>query len=278
VSQFLYFIPGQARIHIPRADVQRTFAATALREQLRSDRTWTADAVTFNPLMHDGPGGSQGTIFACLPGGMAIDGFDVDYKPDRQTWLQAEGGWLGWYTDNPPTEASLRRERLIEGYGVRLNDDCEWTAPVIRGFTQARKVRLPVTVGRDGSGMRTMTVKTEYERFPVIAEKLWDLQFSRVSMTVGECLDAAAILLSLNYQIGPVEADALGLFEMTDTLQQSANWWGILHASYDWPLITEALGTAEADELKKKEESEPGHSALPAGSGDAVPLAEVSAN
>jgi hypothetical protein len=253
VSQFLYFIPGNPRVFVPRAEVLATFAATALREQLRSDKTWNADSVVFNALPEHGPGGNVGTLFCCLPGGLITDeAFKPDYRAKEQTWIEINGSWLGWYTDNKPTEQSLRRAKTVSGYGVVLNDDCEWLAPTIRGYTAKRKLTLPEEITRGPNGARVVRIKPEFQRFQDLADKLWDFQFSKIELSIAQCCDAAAELLSLNYQIGPAEVDALGLFELVQNVDGGANWFAIITAAYDWPLIEELMGL-EAEEIKKKE-------------------------
>lgn len=250
MSQFLYFIPGIPRSNVPRAEVASTFAAVALWDLLRSDKTWAGDAYVANPLTQDGPGGQTGTIFACLPGGMAIEGFSVDYRPAEQTWIPCGTAWLGWYTNNPPTESSLRRQATVTGYGVVLNDDCEWHAPTVRCFPEGSRITLPQAIGRGPDGKRTTITKPHYQRFQDLTAKLWDFRFVKEGLTIGEACDAAAQLLSLNYRLGPCEADALGLFEVVQNIGQEANWMGIIEAAYDWPIVAELL---HAEELKKKE-------------------------
>lgn len=249
MCQFLYFIPGQPRPFIPREEVAGTFAATALREILRSDKTWNASTVVMNPQLHSGPGGHQGTIIAALPGGMAIDGFDVAFKPNEQAWCQIGNAWLGWYADNRPTETSLRRPRIVTGYAVRLLDDGDWVAPTIRCLPVGSRITLPLELGLNGQGQRTVQVMSRYRDFATLAEKLWDYKFGRLVMSNGELWDAAGNLLSLNYQVGPRECDALGLFELLDPeSEQSPNWWQIIDAAYDWPLVEENLEPVKKNE------------------------------
>ncbi len=253
MSQFLYFIPGAARQWIPRAEVAATFAASALRDLLRSDKTWSGDAAVFTACIGGGPGGQVGTVFAHLPGGMAIEGFDVDYRADRQTWVKIDSAWLGWYTDNPPTEQSLRRPQTVPGYHVTLNDGCEWMAPIIRCFPPGSKITLPQAVGLGSNGQRTLSVMPFYQRWMELAERLWNHRFNS-DMDAIQLIDAAADLLSLNYRVGPREVDALGLFEVIGKdSDRFPNWNDIIVASYDWPLVEELM----AQEALKKKESVP---------------------
>lgn len=249
MSHFLYFVPGMPRTFLHREEVAGTFAAVALHDLLRSDKTWNAQSVVMNPLLVNGPGGNLGTVFAALPGGMAIDGFDVTYRPDAQTWCQVGNAWLGWYTDNPPTEASLRRERIVSGYSVQLLDDAAWVAPVIRCQPVGSRITLPQELGLNAQGQRTVRVMSRYRHWMELAEKLWDHKFGRVEMTNHDLWDAAGSLLSLNYRIGPREIDALGLFELLDPeSEQAPNWWQVIESAYDWPTVQEML-----DESKKNE-------------------------
>jgi len=247
MSQFLYFIPGLPRPALPRAEVAATFARTALWDLVRSDKTWQTDEVICNPLHQDGPGGQTGTIFAVLPGGMITDeSFAVDYRPGLQTWIKiTDAGpvaWLGWYTDNPPTERSLRRMLWFTGEQVTLNDDCEWTAPIIRNHSPGAKVTLPMSVGLNDSGVRVMTVKPQYQRWVNLAKRIWDNE----DLPLGELWDKAAEVLSLNYRVGPYEVNALGLFEIVDDASgQVANWYQILQAAIDWRTVTELVGEIE---------------------------------
>ena len=251
MSHFLYFIPGAARASLPRAEVLATFAKTALRDQLRSDKTWSGDAVTYNQLIMGGPGGHIGTIFACLPTGSE---FVADYHPDRQTWVQIDNAWLGWETDNPPTEASLRKpaKRIVSGYAVTLNDDCDWIAPTVRCQPKGSRVTLPMAVSLGANGQRTMQVMRHYQHWQDLVDRLWSARFGDINLANTEFLDAAAELLSLNYQIGPKEIDALGLFEVLG--EQTPNWFEIIEAAYDWPIVREVM---EAEAAKKKSADQP---------------------
>lgn len=265
MSQFLYFIPGMPRNRIPRDEVLATFAKDALWDLLRSDKTWSGTSAVFNMLHQDGPGGKVGTIFACLPGGMAIDGFATDYRPAEQTWVEIDGAWLGWYTDNPPTEESLRKPSQISGYPVTLNDDSAWTAPVIRCQPAGSRVTLPQSLGLGTGGTRIVRIKPQYQRWQDLVAKLWGYKFSGEGASLSDLCDDAAILLSLNYRIGPREIDALGLFELLENGGDSVpNWFHVIDASYDWPLIQELMD----EETAKKKESAPTDSEQSAGSGD----------
>lgn len=245
MSQFLYFFPG-APGHVPdRERVRSSFAATALRDLLRSDKTWNGSFIVNGCT--NGPGGHSGTVIVPKIDGQFPEGFTPAFVKDTQQWVNIDDAWLGWFPDVPPTEQSLRKSSMVSGYPVRLNDDCEWMAPTIRCQPVGSRVTLPRMVTRDSSGKRVYRIKKEYERFQEIAELLWNYHFAgAVIESDDELLDMAAELLSLNYRIGPAELDALGLFDMVGS---DSNWLEIMGASFDWPLIKEFL---EAEEIKKK--------------------------
>jgi hypothetical protein len=266
MTQFLYFFPGIPTATVSRQRVAATFANTALRDLLRSDKTWAGNAVIYNQCLVDGPGGLTGTILAALPPNGFPDGVVPAFVRDRQTWVQIDDAWLGWYTDMPPTEQSLRRPQVVSGYLVQLNDDCDWMAPTIRCVPAGSRVTLPMCISLSSSGQREYRVKPGYQHWQELADSLWQHKFN-ATMNNGELWDAAGELLSLNYRIGPKEVDALGLFELLDQNSDIApNWFQIVDAAYDWPLVEEQM----AESAKKK--PQPEGSEQPAGSEVATPL------
>ena len=246
MSRFLYFVPGIAEAHIPRAKVATTFAATAFHDLLRSEKTWASGDVVFNQLVMGGPGGHVGTIFAHVPVGSE---FVADYHPGKQTWVPIGNEWLEWLTDDKPTEKSLRRDQIVRGYAVDLNDDCSWIAPTIRCQPAGSRVTLPQALGLGEDGKLVARVKPQYQRYKDLAEKAWNHKIHG-GLNNGELWALAADLLSLNYRVGQHEVAALSLFELIDPASDvSPNWYQIIDASYDWPVVEEVLGEAES---KKK--------------------------
>lgn len=254
MTQFLYFFPGNSETEVTRERVSKSFARTALRDLLRSDKTWNGSYIP-NAVRGDGPGGHSGRIVAIVPPNGFPEGFTPAFVKGKQTWVQIDDTWLGWFTDMPPTEESLRRETLVSGYPVLLNDDKHWTAPTIRCQPAGARITLPRAIKLGSDGQRVVGVKEFYQHWQDLTDKLWQYRFGVIEMKLDELVDSAAELLSLNYRIGPKEVDALGLFDLVDPESTSeSNWSDIIAASCDWPLVQEAM-----DEDCKKKASVPEH-------------------
>lgn len=258
MTQFLYFFAGATNATVARSRVASSFAAVALRDLLRSDKAWS-NGVVCNRCLIDGPGGQLGTVLAAQPPGGFGDGFTPAFVRGAQTWVKIEEtAWLGWFTDQPPTEVSLRRAMMVTGYGVTLNDDCVWTAPVVRCQPVHSRVTLPQAIRLGDDGQRVIGVKEFYRPWQDLVNRLWDYRWGKCELSLGDLIDGAAELLSLNYRVGPRELDALGLFEIVEPgSEHSANWSDIITASYDWPLVEEFIAAEVAKKKSVPEVSTP---------------------
>lgn len=79
----------------------------------------------FCDLAHSGPGDRRGVLVGWMTAGMQ----DLQYLPTRQTWVEGNGYWVGWDTQNPPTAADLERKTTVAGHILELGDGKDWLIP-----------------------------------------------------------------------------------------------------------------------------------------------------
>lgn len=196
-----------------------------------------------------GPEGQPGLCFvdAAQSGGLG-------YHPDRQTWRKippvllagdAPEIFVGFQTDEPPNPEQLARPRRIDGHWLTLGDGNRWHVPAAISIDDAADVyrplrRLPTQsrLGDDGK-WTSGDVRGDLAELWEIATAFHDTFFgavaegeegaaASVSFDFARAHEAAVAALAVNYRVGPVECDALGLLDVEACGR-------ILQAVIDWP-------------------------------------------
>ncbi len=237
---FLYFFPGKT--HVTVNDVKASFAVTALRDVLESERRFQHDCVQ-NHLIHTGPEGQTGTLLTCHPNGAELPGFVPCYDKERQEWRNINGVWLGWFRDMRPMAENMQRRLFLEGAAVELGDGRSWTIPTIRRADGLN--RLPHAWGCDATGAMTRRLLTQYRSIWDMACEMWQVFTNGKETTYGEAWKWCVDSLSINYRIGPHEIDALQL--LTDE-----NHLSVLKGVVDWFTVEDMI-----EETRKKKEEQP---------------------
>jgi hypothetical protein len=233
VSTPLYFLPG-ADENIDAGRIADAGLAHAI-DVGRDCRRHTAR----------GPGGQAGMLLAPAGAGLC-------YDPKAQTWhAPMDGGpiwWFGWANGDQPGPADLARPSQYSGHPVTLGDGRPWLIPAARmvdgGTCFPRRLRLTAT------GFSPAEVQDAYLALWTGAGRIWDA-FTAASagstITLGDGWSLACDALSVNYRVGKIEIDRIGL--LTD-----ANADLIMRALVDWPSL-EGLITGKA---QPPSNSEPG--------------------
>ncbi len=226
--QFLYFIENG---HWP---MERKAMAELGLGHLDSAK------LTSRGVAGNGPAGAAGVLLA----DNRIKPSDIAYKPEQQVWSQSISGkfWLGYWSDSPPAETDLRRETMVLGHEVVINEQ-SWMIPTARLFPAGTQLPLVMTLRADGS--MGYAVAPKFRTLSESAERLW-MDFlaasgvtesqddSRLTMTARDRYDLTLAALGVNYRISPDEANALGLMT-TDSVRQ------IQRALIDMPTVEAAL-------------------------------------
>lgn len=194
-----------------------------------------------------GPGGHSGSILCALP----VDHEPpprLGYAPQFQTWTRVACGlaaeaelWVGVDTEHPVTAADLRRRKQFNGYEVDVAGE-KWTVPVVRDPQGGSG--LPRDFVYDDGGKIQERIKGEYlalwEKF---ARAVW-LFFDPAGpwpwrIDLAEGVDLCLAALALNYRVGRVEQNLLGLID-------SDTWVSILAAAVDYPTFRDLAELATA--------------------------------
>src|SRR5574343_1519513 len=190
----LYYLPGKQVPAISNAQTAKLLAEFSLSHLLGFEFACNQ--------IHNGPDGGSGTLLLPARAGANDTGAKALYKPDRQTWRKCGAFWFGWWNDDKPSPASLRRK---ERYGVNsailLNDGNHWE------FTPVNA--LPRAFGMDADGNFTMTPQARFARFNDASEWLFDWLTSTESRKYTDIIDRVASMLSLNYAVSTPECLAL---------------------------------------------------------------------
>lgn len=205
MNGFLYFLPGHGGPVTP-GEIERRGLGHAL------------GGMSVDPCgVSNGPGGAHGTVCA------AADSIDrLGFYPAEQTWRRIdESAWVGFFTGSPPGPDDLRRTEMLRGHDVVLADGRRWHAPAARVWVEQHGVMrhastLPATLkrGENGSWGRG-EILPAYRALATIAEAWWDARMAgaeRGEFTVADGPNQATAVLAVNYRIGPVEADLLGIW------------------------------------------------------------------
>ncbi len=235
MSEFLYYLPGAE--------------ATAARIEAVGLGYALGDGFQQRPVLH-GPDANAGVVL----GSKAAGAESIGYYPNRQTWrrIPQSSAWCGYDTDAPPGPGDLVRPDPLGGHEVELADGRHWLVPVARmvvddGGSLRYYDRLPRRMHLDDDGAWTAGEPRErYRELDAIVE-------SHIQAAIGEAgvegiarlaIDPASAIavLAVNYRLGPVEADVLGLFDWNG--RQAMR---VLDAACDLPGL---------ERLKKKRDSD----------------------
>ena len=239
---FLYFIPKHPRATVTRADFEALGLGYALGVGDPDARKCGS-----------GPGGDEGVIAVPAPAG-GVRGPASLYEPAKQTWRKGPGGkwFVGFYKDQRPTPASLRREKLIEGEPVTFRDGSEWLVPIARSIVRGTTLPKELVLGEDNETWQ-LTELEEYLGLCRDAEKVWGLFMAAEAEAAAESETAdgkAAVTidqqegmricisaLAVNYRVGPAEVSML---RPTD-----GDMWSVLRAVCDVPAVERVLAERE---------------------------------
>ncbi len=194
-----------------------------------------------------GPGGGECVLLM----GPGADTKLLYYRPEQQTWQKSLNGryWVGFYNEDPPSEAVLQRNRQLAGHKVKLVDGSEWLVPVARILSGGSALPRALILGTNGEVVTE--VLPQYCEFSSRVEKLWqDFQIEqgwqqgRPAMDLKQRWHLAAEALSWNYHVGIVEVNLLKLIS-------SQTLGDILGAVIDLPTLETVA--KEIDAHKKKD-------------------------
>jgi hypothetical protein len=161
------------------------------------------------------------------------------YVPEKQTWRTVPGRpevQVGFYTDAPPTPATLRKVGGMAGQKLTLGDGHNWIAPVLAmfggegGFSPAYSLVADLDEeGRWITGGPTASSRAIQALF----DRLYVGMSSETGIDAATGLDAAAELLGINYVVSRVELAQLRVLTTDETLIK------ILNVALDWDHVLE---------------------------------------
>lgn len=211
MSQFLYYAPGR---HTLSKD-------DAINAGLR----YAFDLPPATRVCTTGPDGSGGILFSSSEKKLA-------FRPGaEQQWkrLKESDIWCGMWSDDAPKPQDLQRPSLISGEWITDDRGQMWCAPKARRFEEIEgellwRYNLPTRLTLDDQFRWVHgDVKPRYRR-------LWDLAMqyeekylraaeqatgreSSVSFDFPEASELCFLSLAVNYRIGPIEFDLLGVYD-----------------------------------------------------------------
>lgn len=210
MSGFYYWIP-----------IERNTNSAALMERMRKDGlAYAIDDRITSRTSDKGPDGNRG-VTVCR--GKDEDG-QLGWWPERQRWKRIPDIdiWCGMFTDAPPKPSELARSEQITGEWITLDDGNKWLAPTARRFVdvdgQLRwTYNLPQRLTLDDGGQWVVgDLKPKYQRLWDMATKYLEAEQDEDGIyrfTLDELNDLAVSGLQVNYYVGAVELDLLGVFD-----------------------------------------------------------------
>ena len=205
MSAFLYFIKDHSGPVLP-GDLEKYGIAYAFDDEQPAIQ------------LHQSPLGKGVLLYDEL----TIAPYTAKYLAAEQTWVQHDhpSVQVGMYTTGCPQEETLRRTGLISGHNVKMADQ-QWMVPLVRVHISPEgpregPTRLPRRRIRMDGTWTDGPVQPLYEPLRALGDSFYDAWMHHVSESSGLSWDTpeddAVALLQVNYKIGPVEADMLGLF------------------------------------------------------------------
>jgi len=246
VAGFLYYLSG---VHSPVSSQGDGLAKLGLAYALGAG----VSCVNVN----GGPDAHAGMIVADT---RRLGNKACGYYPGEQSWRKLPPGcleprqeetavWVGFYTNDRPTAEDLLRPDALRGELLVLGDQRQpgWQIPILRSVVAdpiTDEVTLtpavPIVAGVDEEGhWQVAQVAARYRAAWAIALAWCDtkaaVEFGQEdeygnamgSFDFEGLLDSAAAVLAVNYAVGKIEIDALGLFDTASPRK-------ILDAATDW--------------------------------------------
>lgn len=250
MAGFFYFFEGAANA----AEAKERLARTELGAEFPDGA-----GLDWAQVRAGGPGRGDGAL--------AVRGVSADRR-GAATWVEVPEMRIGWLPDDPPTPAELEREVLCSGHSVKLNDDRDWTVPVLK--------LLPQTYGVDAEGRATTRTARRFAELAAAGDRILNWLLKQVEakdigreqgvdaadeflsqippdavLSAEEGLQLAIRALCVNHRITRLEVLALELLDELNVGQ-------VLLALIDWPTIKQ-VGQEMADaSAKKKPAQAPG--------------------
>ncbi len=237
MSGFLYFLPNHHGTSISPEQIKAMGLAHAFEDFGRKTPSPTAN----------GPGGAHGLM---LGDPNRIEPGRTKYAASAQVWEQhgSKGYLVGMWKEDRPTPEQLERADMLPGLPVKLADDREWIVPQARSWSMEddpeawprpdNKLRRRITFDTSGAelGVHGHSVLEKYAELWAISEIETRLAYNEGTEADKQQLSGANLyantlkILEVNYVLGPVEVNLLGLFDtecfqrVFDALNDSATW------------------------------------------------------
>ena len=241
MSQFLYFIPNATR-------------TTAIPPEL-------SYAFPGNPATREatkGPNGQPGLT-------LSMDSENLGFYEDKQSWFphpMAEGVFVGVYNDSKPKPDDLKKENLLDGKLIALDDGQKWLVPLIRKWTTAPNDEdcgyapiLPVGVSHDPEALAAGKLQLSwgetagtYRHLEVLAVEYAEFmsgQNDESAFVDPQVLfESAVTVIAENYRVSWVEMYLLGAFTSSKTSQSVLNY-----SCMDWENLDKWLASKKNDDI-----------------------------
>lgn len=161
------------------------------------------------------------------------------FNADKQTWRKAPGRddlYVGFYTEAPPTPATLRKTGGMAGEAVTMGDGHEWIAPRLAtwngesGFTPAYS--LVADLDADGNWI-SGGASIECHGLKSLFDRLYAVMLDPGGTAASDALDFACELLAVNYAVSKTELAMLKVLKTDESL------FRILTIALEWDEVME---------------------------------------
>lgn len=207
---FNYFFPDRNKI------TRDELVATGLGYVFDAETSARSDGGIAPRGVSNGPGGQHGLI-------VSLSSDFCGYYPTQQTWKQEIDCeyWVGMWTDpaKRPRPETLKRDNIIEGADLRLDDGHLWTFPKARHFEEfdgeiVYRRTLPAMLTRDEAGRWVPgKVKGRYRELWRLASQLMQAIADSDDEAFSEIDDLVLACFQCNYKIAATELDLLGIYD-----------------------------------------------------------------
>jgi hypothetical protein len=202
--------------------------------------------LSYSPCLA-GPDGAPGCVLAVDEASLAAGGKRpalVRYDAGGQAWQAGKTFWLGVEKNAPPREIDLRRPAVLPGHLVTMGDGQAWRVPCLRYLPEKMVLDDDGLVRREPlaafAPMREQGRLLEEDYWDILAAARENQPTPALRLSDAGQMQLAIDYLSLNYRLGRVECNRLGL--LTDSVLVK-----VIEAILDVPGLVKLL-----DESKKK--------------------------
>jgi hypothetical protein len=205
MAGFLYFFPVAKDVLLDGDQLKHDALPVAVRGSFSDVKDYPQDFTVCEIRGGKGPGGLSGTVVAIT----SQTGTPNVAATSTHEWQECGGFFIGVIAGQVPTPQDLERKRITAGHPVVDQYNQAWKCPIARS-PWGEFGTLPQVYKFDAAGNPVNRIADTHRWLWDLAGEVFDKYQDDIDMPW--LVKTAAVILGVNYRVGPVELTALDNF------------------------------------------------------------------